>query len=91
MGERLHGMQEVVGSIPSGSTSLRERSERRLPRRSGTRVDGLLPFAMARQAFLVKLGKATCLAEARRAKAEDGLFPFATARQAGLKLNDKPR
>src|ERR1700712_4544997 len=49
LGERLHGMQEVGGSIPPGSTSLRllrklrlrkpharpsQRSKRRLPRRS---------------------------------------------------------
>ncbi len=27
LGERLHGMQEVVGSIPSGSTTLFDRPE----------------------------------------------------------------
>ena len=34
LGERDNGIVEVRGSIPLGSTSLRKRSERRLPRRS---------------------------------------------------------
>ena len=49
LGERLHGMQEVGGSIPPGSTSLRSLSSkarlaRRLSRRSsaGAKGDELL-------------------------------------------------
>ena len=59
LGERLHGMQEVGGSIPPGSTSLRllrklrlgkphaspsQRSKRRLPRRSLKGEAGFHPY-----------------------------------------------
>ncbi|SOY45041.1 exported hypothetical protein [Cupriavidus taiwanensis] len=45
LGERLHGMQEVSGSIPLSSTRIWEASEKRLPKREKDCYDGGLSSA----------------------------------------------
>ncbi|SOY47558.1 conserved hypothetical protein [Cupriavidus taiwanensis] len=45
LGERLHGMQEVSGSIPLSSTRIWEASEKKLPKREKACYDGGLSSA----------------------------------------------
>ncbi|SPA26795.1 hypothetical protein CBM2623_A180001 [Cupriavidus taiwanensis] len=45
LGERLHGMQEVSGSIPLSSTRIWEASEKKLPKREKACYNGGLSSA----------------------------------------------
>ena len=76
LGERELCKLEVVGSIPIGSTSLRSRSERRLPRRSPQGEGGLLHWrATARPATFAREAKG---ASQTTANVRDGISVFRT-------------
>src|SRR5215510_2805861 len=73
LGERLHGMQEVGGSIPPGSTSLRSLRELRLGK-PGTLSRGEVSEGCRAEAPKARLGALSAKADRSRLRAQASTF-----------------